>query len=163
MPDRQTDRHSDSQTDHLTDQLDQIIDPVLSTNDNQSQRETVITMDATLTEEEMVANIKTHREIITSTKTQTFPMKKKLRVLRQAKRYLKKHEGDMKQSSQAKDILSIYRTYIDKAFRRLKREIDNLVVILTPWELRIKKIESQFGSVVASYFTFLRWIFWINT
>lgn len=49
----------------------------------------------------------------------------------------------MKQSSQAKDILAIYRTYIEKALRRLKREIDNLVVIMTPWEMRIKKIESQ--------------------
>ena len=27
----------------------------------------------------------------------------------------------------------------------MKREIDNLVVILTPWEMRIKKIESKFG------------------
>lgn len=144
---------------------DRQTDPLLPTNelDQPSQRETLVTMDAILTEEEMIENIKTHRQIITNTKTTKCPMKKKLTVLRRAKQYLKKHEGDMKQSSQAKDILSIYRTYVEKAFRRLRREIDNLVVILTPWELRIKKIESQFGSVVASYFTFLRWIFWINT
>lgn len=69
----------------------------------------------------------------------------------------------MKQSSQVKDVLTIYRNHIERALRRLKREFDNLIVVLTPWEMRIKKIESQFGSVVAGYFTFLRWIFWVNT
>ena len=161
MPDRPAAPVAGYRTDHKDHKVDH---KTVATNDDQPpQRETLITMDDALTEEEMVESIKTHRQMILNTKTLTTPMHKKLNVLRKAKQYLKKHEGDMKQSSQAKDILSIYRTYIEKAFRRLRREIDNLIVILTPWELRIKKIESQFGSVVASYFTFLRWIFWINT
>lgn len=44
----------------------------------------------------------------------------------------------------------------------MKREIYNFCALLIPWEIRIKEIESRFGSVVASYFVFLRWLFWVN-
>lgn len=39
----------------------------------------------------------------------------------------------------------------------------NFMSQIIPWELTIKEIESQFGTVVASYFTFLRWLFWVNS
>lgn len=44
----------------------------------------------------------------------------------------------------------------------MKREVYNFCALLIPWEIRIKEIESRFGSVVASYFIFLRWLFWVN-
>ncbi|XP_067936568.1 transmembrane channel-like protein 3 [Watersipora subatra] len=44
----------------------------------------------------------------------------------------------------------------------MSRELSNYAALMIPWEDKIKNIESYFGSVVASYFTFLRWLFWIN-
>lgn len=45
---------------------------------------------------------------------------------------------------------------------KASRELSNYLALMVPWEAKIKNIESYFGSVVASYFTFLRWLFWIN-
>lgn len=47
-------------------------------------------------------------------------------------------------------------------WQHFTRELANISTVIVPWELRIKEIESHFGSVVASYFTFLRWLFWVN-
>ncbi|CAG0915903.1 unnamed protein product [Notodromas monacha] len=46
--------------------------------------------------------------------------------------------------------------------KRCHRELSNMARALIPWEKRIKGIEAQFGSVVASYFVFLRWLCLLN-
>lgn len=51
---------------------------------------------------------------------------------------------------------------VSQFWQRLRRELANLINYIVPWESRIKEIESHFGSAVASYFTFLRWLFWVN-
>jgi transmembrane channel-like protein len=51
---------------------------------------------------------------------------------------------------------------LNQKFKHMKREVYNFCALLIPWEIRIKEIESRFGSVVASYFIFLRWLFWVN-
>ncbi|XP_042148896.1 transmembrane channel-like protein 3 [Ixodes scapularis] len=103
-----------------------------------------------------------NKSIIETAKHQPWPMNKKYKMLKRAKAYVKKHEGELAQSKQAKDIFAKYTILLTNSWHRLKREVAELVVILTPWEMRIKRIESHFGSVVASYFTFLRWVFWLN-
>ncbi|KAK2505244.1 hypothetical protein MC885_009693 [Smutsia gigantea] len=42
------------------------------------------------------------------------------------------------------------------------RDFENFKAACIPWENKIKAIESQFGSSVASYFLFLRWMYGVN-
>lgn len=113
-------------------------------------------------EEAISYRIKWCRESIMQLKRQTWPMEKKLQVLKASKMFIKQHQGELKQSKQAKDVIASATAIFERYWRHSKREFANFLVIITPWEMRIKKIESHFGSVVASYFTFLRWIFWLN-
>lgn len=46
--------------------------------------------------------------MIENVKTQPWSMAKKLRMLRTAKAYIKKHEGELAQSKQARDIFATY-------------------------------------------------------
>ncbi|XP_035985043.1 transmembrane channel-like protein 3 isoform X2 [Fundulus heteroclitus] len=55
-----------------------------------------------------------------------------------------------------------YQTAGADLLKKVYRVLYNVVVTFIPWEVRIKKIESHFGSGVASYFIFLRWLFGIN-
>lgn len=113
--------------------------------------------------EELISyRIKWCRDSIAQLKRQTWPMERKLQTLKACKSFIKQHQGELKQSKQAKDVLTSTNAMFERYWRHFKREFANFLVIITPWEMRIKKIESHFGSVVASYFTFLRWIFWLN-
>ena len=58
--------------------------------------------------------------------------------------------------------INLESTILQATWHKASREIANYAALLIPWEGRIKNIENYYGSVVASYFTFLRWIFWVN-
>lgn len=59
-------------------------------------------------EDEVKENIRFHKNVIETVKVQPWSMAKKLRALRIAKSYIKKHEGELAQSKQAKDIFATY-------------------------------------------------------
>ncbi|XP_063632944.1 transmembrane channel-like protein [Cydia splendana] len=133
-----------------------------------SSGETAISMDdqGAVTQEEIFKNIRMHKEVLSSVKQQPLDLRRKLKLVHLAKRYIKCHEGQLQerlaQSKSTRDIYARFNILLAAKWHQLKREAANTSNLLIPWELRIKEIESHFGSVVASYFTFLRWLFWVN-
>ncbi|XP_066294828.1 transmembrane channel-like protein 3 [Branchiostoma lanceolatum] len=113
------------------------------------------TDDEDATEEQILINIERQKEIISSIRKQPWRMKKKIRCLRMAQDYLSRYEGKLSKKRG-------YQEATERIWRKVKRELANFAAFFIPWETRIKMIESYFGSVVASYFIFLRWLFWIN-
>nr|XP_033818408.1 transmembrane channel-like protein 1 [Geotrypetes seraphini] len=55
-----------------------------------------------------------------------------------------------------------YKVMMAKKWMKFQRDFENFKTACIPWEMKIKEIESHFGSSVASYFIFLRWMYGIN-
>ncbi|KAL4660749.1 transmembrane channel-like protein 3 [Arapaima gigas] len=105
--------------------------------------------------EEVFQNIQFQKEIIADIRSRPWPMAHKLKALRQAKQIVLKYEGRLTRTQG-------YQAAGADLLKKASRVLYNIVVLFIPWEMRIKKIESHFGSGVASYFIFLRWLFGIN-
>ncbi|TWW67053.1 Transmembrane channel-like protein 3, partial [Takifugu flavidus] len=105
--------------------------------------------------EEMFQNIQYQKEIIANIRTRPWPMRRKLKVLKQARIIVVKYEGRLTRTRG-------YQNAGADLLKKISRLLYNVTVLFIPWEVRIKKIESHFGSGVASYFIFLRWLFGIN-
>ncbi|XP_055322286.1 transmembrane channel-like protein [Sitodiplosis mosellana] len=118
------------------------------------------------TKEQIFENIRLHKEVLQSVKMQPWSMRRKLRLVRQAREYIARHEGALQErfamSRSTKDLWARFKIVLTVKWQHFRRELVNLSTLFVPWQLRIKEIESHFGSVVASYFTFLRWLFWVN-
>lgn len=138
------------------------------------------------TEEQLYENIRLHKEIIQSVKNQPWSLSKKYKIVLKAKQYVSRHEDTLQErfalSGNTKDLYARFKILLanvsellsttrcqrhliflnSQKFKKVKREVYNFCALLIPWEIRIKEIESRFGSVVASYFVFLRWLFWVN-
>ncbi|XP_044745628.1 transmembrane channel-like protein 3 [Coccinella septempunctata] len=134
-----------------------------------SSGDTAITVEDSVqaaSQEQIFENIKIHKEVLQYVKMQPWDMRKKLKLVIQAKAYIKRHEGALQErlanSGSTKDRLARFYIYFLKNWQKFRRELSNTSNWFIPWEQKIKEIESHFGSVVASYFLFLRWLFWVN-
>ncbi|KAK9881608.1 hypothetical protein WA026_016479 [Henosepilachna vigintioctopunctata] len=135
-----------------------------------SSGDTAITVEDTIapevSQDQIFENIKLHEEVLQNVKMQPWDMRKKMKLVLQAKAYIKRHEGALQerlaQNGSTRDRLARCYIFFLKKWQNSRREISNILNWFIPWEQKVKEIESHFGSVVASYFLFIRWLFWVN-
>ncbi|XP_032950843.1 transmembrane channel-like protein 2 isoform X2 [Rhinolophus ferrumequinum] len=116
-----------------------------------------------LSEEELakiLEQVEEKKKLITTMRNKPWPMAKKLTELREAQEFVEKYEGALGKGKGKR--LYAYRMQMTKKWIKFKRDFDNFKNQCIPWEMKIKDIESHFGSSVASYFIFLRWMYGVN-
>ncbi|KAM6469906.1 transmembrane channel-like protein 1 [Liasis olivaceus] len=121
------------------------------------------TSEEELTEEELAKlkeAVEEKKKLISTLRNKPWNMKKKLKILKDAQRFVEKFEGALGKGKGKK--FYAYKVMMMKKWMKFQRDFENFKTACIPWEMKIKEIESHFGSSVASYFIFLRWMYGIN-
>ncbi|CAK6442389.1 unnamed protein product [Pipistrellus nathusii] len=105
--------------------------------------------------ERIFQSLQSQKDLMANIRCRPWAMRQKLRALRRAKEVVLRFEGRLTRTRG-------YQAAGTELWRKFARLVCNFAVLFIPWETRIKKIESHFGSGVASYFIFLRWLFGVN-
>uniref|UniRef100_A0AAR2JSW1 Transmembrane channel-like protein n=1 Tax=Pygocentrus nattereri TaxID=42514 RepID=A0AAR2JSW1_PYGNA len=100
------------------------------------------------------------KKLIATLRGKPWPMRKKLPTLRESQVFVEKYEGALGKGRGRR--LYAYKVMMRKKWMKFQRDFENFKTACIPWEMKIKEIESHFGSSVASYFLFLRWMYGIN-
>ncbi|XP_063158113.1 transmembrane channel-like protein 2 [Candoia aspera] len=119
--------------------------------------------DESLSEEELAKlkeQVEEKKKLTSIIRSKPWRMAKKLTVLREAQDFVERFEGALGKGKGKK--LYAYKMILTKKWVKFKRDFDNFKTQCIPWEMKIKEVESHFGSSVASYFIFLRWMYGLN-
>ncbi|XP_054630731.1 transmembrane channel-like protein 2-B isoform X2 [Dunckerocampus dactyliophorus] len=100
------------------------------------------------------------KKLIATLRNKPWRMKRRLVVLKEAQEFVEKFEGALGKGKGKK--LYAFKVMMTKKFIKFKRDFENFKTACIPWERKIKEVESHFGSSVASYFIFLRWMYGLN-
>ncbi|XP_033947202.1 transmembrane channel-like protein 2-B [Pseudochaenichthys georgianus] len=100
------------------------------------------------------------KKLIATLRNKPWRMKRRLVLLKEAQEFVDKFEGALGKGKGRK--LYAYKVMMAKKLIKFKRDFENFKTACIPWERKIKEVESHFGSSVASYFIFLRWMYGLN-
>ncbi|KAM4745814.1 transmembrane channel-like protein 2-B [Anableps anableps] len=100
------------------------------------------------------------KKLIATLRNKPWRMKKRLLLLKEAQDFVEKFEGALGKGKGKR--LYAFKVMMTKKLIKFNRDFENFKTACIPWERKIKEVESHFGSSVASYFLFLRWMYGLN-
>ncbi|XP_008287277.1 transmembrane channel-like protein 2-A [Stegastes partitus] len=108
----------------------------------------------------LMEEVEEKKKLIANIRNKPWRMKRRLTHLREAQAFVDKFEGALGKGKGRKWYA--YKVMMTKKWIKFQRDFENFRTACIPWERKIKEVESHFGSSVASYFIFLRWMYGMN-
>ncbi|XP_028318427.1 transmembrane channel-like protein 2-A isoform X2 [Gouania willdenowi] len=108
----------------------------------------------------LMEEVEEKKKLIATMRNKPWRMKRRLVLLKDAQQFVDKFEGALGKGKGRKWFA--YKVMMTKKWIKFQRDFDNFKTSCIPWERKIKEVESHFGSSVASYFIFLRWMYGMN-
>ncbi|XP_057675543.1 transmembrane channel-like protein 2-A [Corythoichthys intestinalis] len=109
---------------------------------------------------QLMEEVEEKKKLISSIRNKPWRMKRRLTHLKEAQEFVDKFEGALGKGKGRKWYA--YKVMMTKKWIKFQRDFENFKTACIPWERKIKEVESHFGSSVASYFIFLRWMYGMN-
>ncbi|XP_074546705.1 transmembrane channel-like protein 2-A [Halichoeres trimaculatus] len=109
---------------------------------------------------QLMEEVEEKKKLIATIRNKPWRMKRRLTHLKEAQEFVDKFEGALGKGKGRKWYA--YKVMMTKKWIKFQRDFENFRTACIPWERKIKEVESHFGSSVASYFIFLRWMYGMN-